>query len=388
MKNPITCTSLLLFAASVTVGCASAPDDTTHEPISDRAVVAAYAQLAQRQYNAALADAKALSAAVDALVASPTATTLEAAKQAWLVSRESYGVTESHRFYGGPIDGVDPATGVEGPEGLINSWPLNEAHIDYVKGRPDAGLISNTGFEISPAAIAAGNQVSDEADVTTGYHAVEFLLWGQDHSLEGPGERSADDYATASHAARRGAYLKAVTAKLVDDLAYVAGQWAPGDDNYRKQLEAAPATEVITDLLSAQATMAGFELASERIAVALDSGDPEDEHSCFADNTHRDFIRNVAGVQAVWHGESGPGLRLRWAADDARALAVDASLTRAVALADDVQRLGPVDTILASAEGSEGRVALGALSDTLVEVAESMVALGAASGLEVVIGGE
>ena len=82
------------------------------------------------------------------------------------------------------------------------------------------------------------------------------------------------------------------------------------------------------------------------------------------------------------------GLRLRWAADDARALAVDASLTRAVALADDVQRLGPVDTILASAEGSEGRVALGALSDTLVEVAESMVALGAASGLEVVIGGE
>ncbi len=388
MKNPITCTSLLLLAASVTGGCAWAPEATTPEPISDHAVVAAYAQLAQRQYNAALADAKALSVAVDALVAAPAATTLESAKQAWLVSRESYGVTEAHRFYGGPIDGVDSVTGVEGPEGLLNSWPLNEAHIDYVKGHPDAGLISNTAFDISPAAIAAGNQVSDEADVTTGYHAVEFLLWGQDFSLNGPGERSADDYATAPHAQRRGAYLKAVTAKLVDDLAYVAGQWAPGAGNYRERFEARPSVQVITDLLSAQATLAGFELASERIAVALDSGDPEDEHSCFADNTHRDFIRNVAGVHAVWHGQSGPGLRLRWAVDDARAQAVDAALTRAAALAHDVERLGPVDTILASPEGSQGRVALGALSDTLVEVAESMVVLGAASGLEVVIGGE
>ena len=386
-KNPAAPVSALFLAAALTGGGAWA--SVSDAPVSDdQAVVASYAELAARHYGTALTDAEALAAAVDALVAAPSQETLDAAKRAWLVSRESYGVTEAHRFYGGPIDGVDPATGIEGPEGLLNSWPVNEAHLDYVKGRPDAGLISKATFVISPAAIAAGNQVSDEADVTTGYHAVEFLLWGQDLGLDGPGNRPFADYASAPNAERRGAYLKAVTAKLVDDLAYVAGEWAPGADNYRAGFETRPTTGVLSDLLGAQATMAGFELASERIAVALDSGDPEDEHSCFSDNTHRDFVRNVAGVAAVWWGDGGPGLRSRWTADNTRAQAVDAALADVEALADEVERLGPVDTILASEEGSDGRVALSGLSDALVEVAEAMVVLGEASGLEVVIGGE
>jgi len=384
-KPPLTAVAALFVVASVG-GCAGlAPP---REPVSDRAVVASYADLAARQYAAALADARSLADAVDTLVASPSQATLAAARRAWLAARESYGVTEAHRFYNGPIDGVDPATGEEGPEALLNSWPVNEAHLDYVAGRPDAGRIADAGFAISAEAIAAENQVSDEADVTTGYHAVEFLLWGQDFSADGPGVRPATDYATAPHAGRRGAYLKAVTARLIDDLTYVAGEWAPGRHNYRARFEARPAREALADVLSAQATLAGFELASERIAVPLDSGDQEDEHSCFSDNTHRDFVRNLDGIAAVWRGAGGPGLRDRWPADDAEMLAVDAALARAEALAGEVEDHGPVDTILASDAGSAGRDALNGLSDVLIEVAEAVVELGAASGLEVVIGGE
>ena len=48
-----------------------------------------------------------------------------------------YSPTEVFRFYGGPIDDDN------GPEGLLNAWPLDEVFIDYVLGNPDAGIIND-----------------------------------------------------------------------------------------------------------------------------------------------------------------------------------------------------------------------------------------------------
>ncbi len=53
-----------------------------------------------------------------------------------------------------------------------------------------------------------------EANVATGYHAVEFLLWGQDLNGTGPGNgaRPASDFdtkkCTNGNCARRAQYLK------------------------------------------------------------------------------------------------------------------------------------------------------------------------------------
>ena len=86
-----------------------------------------------RAYEASLDSATELDAAIDAFLADPTEETLEAAKQAWLAARDDYGLTEAFRFYGGPIDNE-----TDGPEGLINAWPLDEVYIDYVEGDPAA----------------------------------------------------------------------------------------------------------------------------------------------------------------------------------------------------------------------------------------------------------
>ena len=48
--------------------------------------------------------------------------------------------------------------------------------------------------------------------------------------------------------------------------------------------------------------LAGFETGGERLQAALDSGDREDEHSCFSDNTHRDMIQDIQGIQNVYVG--------------------------------------------------------------------------------------
>ncbi|MCB0972441.1 MAG: hypothetical protein KDA97_13125, partial [Acidimicrobiales bacterium] len=54
------------------------------------------------------------------------------------------------------------------------------------------------------------------------------------------------------------------------------------------------------------------ELAGERIAVAYETQDQEDEHSCFSDNTMADVIGNAAGIRlaytADWDGVDGTSL--------------------------------------------------------------------------------
>jgi putative iron-regulated protein len=262
-------------------------------------------------------------------------------------------VTEAFRFYDGPVEAV---------EGEINSWPLNEAFIDYVEGKPDAGVINNPDMDLSIAALIVNNQVSDETDVTLGWHAVEFLLWGQDLSADGPGNRPVSDYiAGQGNNDRRRLYLKVATDRLAADLGRLVQAWAPGvPDNYAATFKVLPPREAVGRIMNGVAVLAGFEFMSERLAVGLDSGDQEDEHSCFSDTTHQDFVHDLKGVENVWTGvypgSPGPGMRdLLTKVDAELAAEVDGLLVEATA---KIAALGdPWDQVLASPEGSPERAA-------------------------------
>ena len=266
-------------------------------------VVAHYATIVHANYADAYHDAVTLQRAIDALLAVPNADNMHKAKQAWLTSRDSYGQTEAFRFYEGPIDFVDDKKGIEGPEGRLNAWPLNEAYIDYVQGNATAGIVQNGDVAITKDSLTSRNQETDEADVSTGYHAIEFLLWGQDLSLESAGQRPVADYNNIPENQRRREYLKAVTALLVDDMRFLKTSWEANQDNYAARF--VKGEHSLAHMMTALATLSGFELASERMATALDSGDQEDEHSCFSDNTHNDFIMNAKGISNVFLGEYG-----------------------------------------------------------------------------------
>jgi putative iron-regulated protein len=260
---------------------------------------------------------------------------------------------------------------------------MNEAFIDYVAGKADAGIINDTSLDISIDEIQKLDQVSDEADVTTGWHAIEFLLWGQDLDANGPGNRPVSDYvAGEDNNDRRRAYLEAVTAQLETDLAGLVEAWAPGKDNYAASFTALPPREAVGRILNGMAVLAGSELMSERMAVGLDSGDQEDEHSCFSDTTHQDFVYDVKGIANVWTGDfpgaSGPGMRaLTDTVDPALAAEVDALLADATA---KVAALGdPWDQVLASPPDSAARqdaeaavTALGALGNGLKRAGEQL----------------
>ena len=197
-----------------------------------QAVVDHYAAGVHAAYEASLESATELDAAIDAFLADPTDETLEAAKQAWLTARDDYGLTEAFRFYGGPIDNE-----TDGPEGLINAWPLDEAYIDYVEGDPAAGVVNDpdTYPTIDAELITSLNEQGGEANISTGWHAIEFLLWGQDLSTDGPGERPVTDYTTADNADRRGTYLAVTSDLLLEHLTGLVEAWAPDAENYRAE---------------------------------------------------------------------------------------------------------------------------------------------------------
>ncbi|NLR73762.1 iron-regulated protein [Leeia sp. IMCC25680] len=263
------------------------------------AVLSTYADMVHASYQDASNKARELQKAVDAFVAKPSADGLQAARKAWLAAREPYGQTEVYRFYGGPIDDAKDV------EGRLNSWPLDEVYIDMVKGKPNAGLINNPKIDLAAERLIKLNTKGGEANIATGYHAVEFMLWGQDFNPQGPGDRAFTDFVDgqAKNADRRRQYLKVVTDQLVADLDYLAHSWQAGStDNFRSRFLKDKPEASLRKVLTGMAVLSSAELSGERMQVALDNQDQEDEHSCFSDNTHRDIVNNALGIQNVYLG--------------------------------------------------------------------------------------
>lgn len=364
--------------------------DTASDPVYDGAPLQqAYAAEVQRAYQRSRDSAIALRGAIQRLLATPDEAHLAAARVSWTAARRDYLLTEAFRYYEGPIDAPATDTTPEGPEARLNAWPLNEAVIDYVEGDADAGLVSALDVPLTRENILARDQVTDEADVTTGWHAIEFLLWGQDVSDTGPGARPASDYLPDdSVRERRRLYLATLIDQVVDDLDMLATQWdASLPDSYASRFLALEPHEAIGRMITGLAYLSGYEMASERLSVALDSGMQEDEHSCFSDTTWQDFVWDLAGIKRVYYGvDGGPSLaalihRLqpRLGLDMERRFAE--AERRLAALQD------PFDRMLAAAPGSPEREAGEAAVLALQKLAAGLRDSGRALGVLVIVPG-
>ena len=298
-------------------------------------VVANYANIAAAKYGDSLTTAQTLQSAVNALVDTPTAEALQAAKEAWLAARVPYQQTEVYRFGNAIVDDW---------EGKVNAWPLDEGLIDYVDvsygGPSDENTLAALNIVASPKFMLSGTEIDAtnitpsllaetlheadgvEANVATGYHAIEFLLWGQDLNGHGVGagnrpwtDYAAQDICTNDNCDRRGEYLIAATDLLVSDLEYMSAQWSH-DGPARAALD--ENTDAgLAAILKGMGSLSYGEVAGERMRLGVMLNDPEEEHSCFADNTHNDHYYDGLGVQNMYRGEyirvdgtlvSGPSL--------------------------------------------------------------------------------
>ena len=331
--------------------CANAASNTEHvnsqkstlakvNPILD-----AYANIALANYGDALKDAKSLKTAIDTFAKDPSEENLENTKKAWLKARESYGQTEAFRLSNGPIDAEDGwiADAYGSLEGQINAWPLDENMIDYTidaKGEKTSGNIIDTEGSFNPGgeestavdvtnitvdAIASLNENGGDANVASGYHAIEFLLWGQDQDYSNflkdaitngalqAGNRPLSDFTSDKNAKRRLAYLQVASEKIINDLELVSSAWEKNVDGTKGLYQAAlknqlkgeneskniDSKEALKQIIAGLGVFIKSELANERIAVAVLTPSEEDEHSCFSDNTHRDIAYNYLGFKNI-----------------------------------------------------------------------------------------
>lgn len=316
--------SLSIAIALVTglSGCSLVDRFSQPAQTPEQAVVEQYANLAHATFEDAYLTAVDLQQAVAAFLAQPSEAGLTQLKEKWKTARIPYQQSEVFRFGNAVVDDW---------EGQLNAWPLDEGLIDYVQtsryqhelGNPGAELniIANQQVQfgsetlsfadITPEKLASLNELGgSEANVATGYHAIEFLLWGQDlnGSQTGAGQRPYTDYlqgadCTGGHCTRRGQYLKAAVDLLVSDLDWMRQQWAEGQDNYRNSLLMEPAEQGLRKMLYGMGSLSLGELAGERIKVALEANSTEDEHDCFSDNTHYSHYYDAKGIQNVYLGQ-------------------------------------------------------------------------------------
>lgn len=372
------------MAQPATASAGAAPGTVAAPATTAAAVAKHYAHLVQSNYDDTLASALVLQKAVQAFTDAPSDDGLKAARKAWLDAREFYGQTEAFRFYGGPIDDKN------GPEGRINAWPMDESYVDYVKDTPTAGIINNRKVTISKKQLSSLNERNGEENIATGWHAIEFLLWGQDLSATGPGNRSFEDFVDGKkpNADRRRQYLKVVTELLVDDLGILTKAWAPTAKSYRAKFERG-GMESVRKIFVGLGSLSRGELAGERLEVALASKDQEDEHSCFSDNTHRDVVANAKGIQNAWLGQykradgttlAGPSLR-DLVADKNAALAdrTTKQLAASVAAAEGIQ--APFDREITGAKDAAGRLRVQKTIDSLVQQSKDLVEAANAAGI-------
>ena len=283
------------------------------------AVIKHYTDVAHAKYEDSLTTAKKLDKAIDALIAKPSEKTLKAARAAWLAARIPYQQSEVYRF-GNPI--------VDDWEGKVNAWPLDEGLIDYVDASYGtesdenalytANVIANKTIKIDGKDVDASKITPEllqtlheaghvEANVATGYHAIEFLLWGQDLNGTGPGagNRPYTDYdqknCTHGNCDRRGDFLKAASTLLVSDLQQMTDDWAP-EGEATKHVSADPKAGLVA-ILTGMGSLSYGELAGERMKLGLILHDPEEEHDCFSDNTYNSHLYDAIGIASAYTGD-------------------------------------------------------------------------------------
>ncbi len=310
---------LLKSTALATVMIASASFAHAAAP-APQEIVKTYSDIALAMYQDSLDEARQLKKAVEALIATPTEETLKAARTAWIAARVPYQQTEGYRFGNAVVDDW---------EGKVNAWPLDEGLIDYVDASYGQSsdenpaytlnVIANEKFQLGNTTIDATKITPEllsgslheaqevESNVATGYHAIEFMLWGQDlnGTNAGAGNRPATDFdtknCTGGNCDRRVQYLTAATDLLITDLEEIVAAWADGGEARKDILSKSP-DDALATILTGLGSLSYGELAGERMKLGVLLHDPEEEHDCFSDNTHNSHYYNQVGMNAIYNG--------------------------------------------------------------------------------------
>lgn len=125
------------------------------------------------------------------LLTSPSAQTLQAARQSWQslhaashLTSPALGLAASN-----PNLFAALATNIQ----RAHQYPIAPGFLDGVQGYPASGLVHDISVPIRRETLLQQHGLTDDSEATVGLHVLEFLLYGD------TGERSAEDYRQAQN---------------------------------------------------------------------------------------------------------------------------------------------------------------------------------------------
>ena len=278
-------------------------------------------------------------------------------------------------------------------QGRVNEWPVDETFIDYTVGMPTGGIVNDAQHfpQLTPAVLASSDEKGGIENLSTGFHAIEFLLWGQRvDQTDGPGQRPYTDYVdggTATNQDRRRTYLANATELLLSDLSSVAAQWDLGDSSsYGSTMVHGSPHDALQLILRGWSNMAVSELFFERMNAPFLTQNRKDEESCFSESTAVDLAANALGVENAWLGHysalSGPSLEQLVAAKNP-SLAATMTTQLAAARAAIEAIPPPFDHAVLAPVGSDAHDKVQAAIDALAPLADTIRSIATVLGVTV-----
>lgn len=309
--------ALLAFVAGA-AQAATNQDIVNH--VSYNVILATYQDLASQT--------AALRKAVDALAASPTQGTLDAAQAAWKAARVPWESSESFLF--GPVDslGIDP---------MLDTWPLNKLDLDNV-------LNSNRTITVDFVRALGTN--------LQGFHTIEYLLFGE-------GVKT-NTKPVSAFTAKQFEYLKATSALLAEHANQLFQAWAknydpenpsapgyvaiisrPGFDNPFYTSDRAVMEEFVQGMMGIVDEVANGKIA-DPMGANIGSANMALVESPFAWNSLNDFSNNIRSVYSIYTGHyrqnKGPGVKaLVERVDSALAARVEQDILRCIQLIQEIR---------------------------------------------------
>ena len=262
--------------------------------------VSNYSNIAEAASRSALSQGRILKEAISAFVKDPKAETHLLAKVSWMQARLPFLQSEFSRMI------VERGEVNHDISNLLNGWPIDPGLIDYTAKVPGENIINNKEKypSITTELLRSINLKAGKSGFTTGYHVIEFLLWGEDSERSSSGKRSFKDYdkSNSELAKRRADYLVACCDLLIEDLENLVSEWDhESKNNLRAHLESMPSDQAIRKILRMVSVLADG-LAESQIGSIISKESVFKEQSTFSDTTHFDFLHTVAGISNLAAG--------------------------------------------------------------------------------------
>lgn len=221
---------------------------------------------------------------------------LEACREEWKKTYEKFVLLGPYKYGYELID-----IGYHVNKGFFDVYPINYRYVDYSEDNPTGGIINDIDNYPEIQFLQTWHQVGGDANCTIGFHVIEFLLWGEDLSLSGPGStRDHKDYVAGgggTNMIRRRDFLSESMTRL-----FTKTEALKIDDHYEKSIKQLDTRSFMNLMVGSLQHFIKDELIQKDIQLPITTQNHHLEICDFSDHTLPVLKKKIEAVRILLDG--------------------------------------------------------------------------------------